>query len=98
MTADATGLTGTGPTITIATTPQGGLFQAPFNDARRSSTNTNDLRGKVLRIKVHDDGSYSIPAGNLFASGTRRRPVPRSTRWASGTRSGSRSTRTTSRT
>lgn len=39
-------------------------------DARRSSANTNDLRGKVLRIKVRPDGGYDIPAGNLFAPGT----------------------------
>lgn len=39
-------------------------------DARRSSGNTNDLRGKILRIKVEEDGSYSIPEGNLFAEGT----------------------------
>ena len=39
-------------------------------DARRSSGNTNDLRGKVLRIKVNEDGSYDIPEGNLFAVGT----------------------------
>ena len=39
-------------------------------DARRSSGNTNDLRGKVIRIKVLADGSYSIPEGNLFAEGT----------------------------
>ncbi len=36
-------------------------------DARRSSSNTNDLRGKILRIKVNEDGSYEIPDGNLFA-------------------------------
>lgn len=35
-------------------------------DARRSSGNTNDLRGKILRIKVNEDGTYSIPDGNLF--------------------------------
>ncbi|WP_316814634.1 PQQ-dependent sugar dehydrogenase [Pedobacter nyackensis] len=35
-------------------------------DARRSSGNTNDLRGKVLRIRVNSDASYSIPDGNLF--------------------------------
>jgi glucose/arabinose dehydrogenase len=35
-------------------------------DARRTSSNTNDLRGKIIRIKVNDDGSYSIPEGNLF--------------------------------
>ena len=83
MTADASGLTGTTPTITIATTLQGDLFQAPFNDARRSATNTNDLRGKVLRIKVNDDGSYSIPAGNLFAPGT---PLTRPEIYAMGFR------------
>ena len=39
-------------------------------DARRSSGNTNDLRGKVIRIKVNEDGTYDIPEGNLFAEGT----------------------------
>ncbi|WP_328666871.1 ThuA domain-containing protein [Streptomyces sp. NBC_00322] len=42
----------------------------PAYDARRTSGNTNDLRGKILRIKVNDDASYSIPDGNLFAPGT----------------------------
>ncbi|CAM5346039.1 Carbohydrate-binding protein OS=Streptomyces chartreusis OX=1969 GN=CP983_00505 PE=4 SV=1 [Streptomyces chartreusis] len=42
----------------------------PAYDAQRSSGNTNDLRGKILRIKVNADGSYSIPSGNLFPSGT----------------------------
>jgi cytochrome c len=42
----------------------------PAYDAQRSSANTNDLRGKMLRIKVNNDGGYSIPAGNLFAPGT----------------------------
>lgn len=42
----------------------------PAFDAQRSSGNTNDLRGKLLRIKVNADGSYSIPDGNLFAPGT----------------------------
>ena len=35
-------------------------------DSRRSSGNTNDLRGKILRITPKDDGTYTIPAGNLF--------------------------------
>lgn len=39
-------------------------------DARRSSGNTNDLRGKILRIKILPDGSYEIPDGNLFPKGT----------------------------
>jgi len=42
----------------------------PGFDAQRSAANTNDLRGKLLRIHVEPDGSYSIPEGNLFAPGT----------------------------
>ncbi|WP_378626227.1 ThuA domain-containing protein [Nocardiopsis alba] len=38
----------------------------PAFDAQRSSANTNDLRGKLLRISVDEDGGYSIPEGNLF--------------------------------
>ncbi|TLQ42756.1 ThuA domain-containing protein [Streptomyces marianii] len=44
----------------------------PAYDARRTSGNTNDLRGKILRIKVADDGTYTVPDGNLFAPGTAR--------------------------
>ena len=39
-------------------------------DARRSSGNTNDLRGKIIRIKINEDGTYDIPEGNLFPVGT----------------------------
>jgi glucose/arabinose dehydrogenase len=42
----------------------------PAFDAQRSSANTNDLRGKLLRIRVQPDGSYTIPEGNLFPEGT----------------------------
>lgn len=38
-------------------------------DARRSAGNTNDLRGKILRIKIREDGGYDIPEGNLFSKG-----------------------------
>ncbi len=38
-------------------------------DARRSSGNTNDLRGKVIRIIVDTSGGYRVPAGNLFPTG-----------------------------
>jgi PKD repeat protein len=69
-TASGAGLTGTSPQVTVNTTVQGNLFNAPFVDSRRSSLNTNDLRGKVNRIKVNADGSYSIPSGNLFPPGT----------------------------
>jgi len=36
-------------------------------DTQRTSTNTMDLRGKILRIHPEDDGTYTIPDGNLFA-------------------------------
>jgi len=39
-------------------------------DAQRSAGNTNDLRGKVLRIHPEADGTYTIPDGNLFPKGT----------------------------
>ncbi|MEM9142582.1 MAG: ThuA domain-containing protein [Bacteroidota bacterium] len=39
-------------------------------DAQKSAANTNDLRGKILRIQPEPDGSYSIPEGNLFPEGT----------------------------
>jgi len=63
---------------TPASTPGANGF-APNNDApgfnpgfdsRRGAGNTNDLRGKILRISVQADGSYTIPSGNLFAPGT----------------------------
>jgi cytochrome c len=49
----------------------------PTNDAQRTASNTNDLRGKILRIKpiaFADDqtpaigagGTYDIPPGNLW--------------------------------
>jgi len=42
----------------------------PAFDSRRSAGNTNDLRGKLLRIRVKSGGGYSIPSGNLFRPGT----------------------------
>ncbi len=46
-----------------------------ISDAQKSAANTNDLRGKILRIKPSPDGSYSIPDGNLFPKdGTNGRP------------------------
>ncbi len=54
-------------------------------DAQRTSANTNDLRGKILRIKpipFADDktpapgigGTYAIPSGNLFPASANTRP------------------------
>ncbi|WP_166849433.1 ThuA domain-containing protein [Isoptericola sp. BMS4] len=39
-------------------------------DSQRTAANSNDLRGKVLRIHPEDDGTYTIPEGNMFAPGT----------------------------
>jgi cytochrome c len=39
-------------------------------DAERSAGNSNDLRGKIMRLRLHKDGSYEIPEGNLFPPGT----------------------------
>jgi cytochrome c len=39
-------------------------------DAQRTSANSNDLRGKILRIHPEPNGTYTIPAGNLFPPGT----------------------------
>ena len=38
-------------------------------DAQRSAGNTNDLRGKIIRIRPTADGGYEIPEGNLFPDG-----------------------------
>lgn len=39
-------------------------------DAQKSSANTNDLRGKIIRIHPEANGTYTIPEGNLFPKGT----------------------------
>ncbi len=52
-------------------------------DAQRTAANTNDLRGKILRIKPENDGTYSIPEGNLFPKGT---PKTRAEIYAMGCR------------
>ncbi len=40
------------------------------NHKELPASNTNDLRGKILRIHPTADGSYTVPAGNLFPAGT----------------------------
>ncbi len=46
-----------------------------LSDGQATSANTNDLRGKILRIRPEADGSYSIPDGNLFPKdGSKGRP------------------------
>ncbi|MEO5977354.1 MAG: ThuA domain-containing protein [Chryseolinea sp.] len=41
-------------------------------DAQRGASNTNDLKGKILRIHPEADGTYTIPEGNLFQKGQER--------------------------
>ena len=55
-------------------------------DAQRSSGNTNDLRGKILRIHPEDDGTYSIPEGNLFPPGEHPADLTRPEIYAMGLR------------
>ncbi|WBB80888.1 PQQ-dependent sugar dehydrogenase [Micromonospora sp. WMMD882] len=43
----------------------------PAYDAQRASANTNDLRGKLLRIRPRNGGGYTVPKGNLFRPGAR---------------------------
>lgn len=38
-------------------------------DAQKSSANTADLRGKIIRIHPEANGTYTIPDGNLFPKG-----------------------------
>lgn len=38
-------------------------------DDQATAANTNDLRGKILRIRPLTNGTYSIPDGNLFPVG-----------------------------
>ncbi|MGD8174513.1 discoidin domain-containing protein [Marinimicrobium sp. ARAG 43.8] len=49
----------------------GGYFQPA---AQGTSANTNDLRGKVLRITPTSAGGYTIPSDNLFAGDALHRP------------------------
>jgi cytochrome c len=39
-------------------------------DAQKSAANTNSFNGKIIRIRPKPDGTYEIPAGNLFPPGT----------------------------
>ncbi|MGC3943044.1 MAG: PQQ-dependent sugar dehydrogenase [Chryseolinea sp.] len=41
-------------------------------DDQRTAGNTNDLRGKILRIHPEEDGTYTIPKENLFPEGTEK--------------------------
>ena len=88
---------------------EGGNGYAPLDqrypqryDSRNTSANTNDLRGKVLRIHplANAAGAPAPAPRTRSRPGTCSRPArrtrsPRSSRWASATRSRSRPTRRT---
>ncbi|MFB7287359.1 PQQ-dependent sugar dehydrogenase [Actinacidiphila glaucinigra] len=59
-----------GPNVNGYTPINDAATYNPGLDERRGSGNTNDLRGKILRIHVQEDGTYTIPPGNLFPVGT----------------------------
>lgn len=61
-------------------------------DAQKSSSNTMDLRGKILRIKPLEDGTYVCPAGNLFTKDTLHitEPLPGEKRTAENKQRGGR--------
>ncbi|MBQ1160334.1 ThuA domain-containing protein [Streptomyces sp. A73] len=46
--------------------PEPNFKGVSFADARRTAGNTNNLNGKILRIHPEDDGTYTLPEGNLF--------------------------------
>jgi glucose/arabinose dehydrogenase/PKD repeat protein/type 1 glutamine amidotransferase len=65
---------GVGDDVNPHSEPSGGYAplserDGTFHDARATSANTNDLRGKVLRITPRADGTYTVPAGNMFPPG-----------------------------
>jgi glucose/arabinose dehydrogenase len=63
--------------------PDGYLYMAPGDGAfSQNAQNTNTLLGKVLRIDVTDEITYSVPASNPFTQTVNYRPEI----WAYGLR------------
>ncbi|MEM9142942.1 MAG: malectin domain-containing carbohydrate-binding protein, partial [Bacteroidota bacterium] len=51
--------------------PWGAFNESDENQSsENTASNTNDFRGKILRITPQPDGTYTIPSGNLFPVGT----------------------------
>lgn len=75
MEADGTLWIGTGDNANANLTPETDERPGRENlNALRTSANTQDLRGKILRIRVQPDGTYTIPPGNLFSDPKDGRP------------------------
>ncbi len=60
----------TNPFAADGSAPINEIEGVEHQNAQRSAGNTNDLRGKIIRIKPTADGRYTIPKGNLFPPGT----------------------------
>ncbi|MDO3387903.1 ThuA domain-containing protein [Gilvimarinus sp. SDUM040013] len=56
------------PFVSNDSGPMNNKPDGTHHDALRSSANSQDLRGKILRITPDREGGYAIPTGNLFAS------------------------------
>ena len=54
--------------------PMSNIADRKYHDALRTSANSQDLRGKILRITPDHQGGYSIPSGNLFTSKEQGQP------------------------
>ncbi len=54
--------------------PINNTAEGKHHDALRTSGNSQDLRGKILRIHPDKNGGYTIPEGNLFTSAEVGRP------------------------
>lgn len=55
-------------------------------DAQGTAGDSSDLRGKILRITPEDDGSYSVPDGNLFPTADHDADVARPEIYVMGAR------------
>ncbi|MCP8900652.1 ThuA domain-containing protein [Gilvimarinus xylanilyticus] len=54
--------------------PMNNTAEGKYHDALRTSSNSQDLRGKILRITPDKEGGYAIPQGNLFTADENGRP------------------------
>ena len=72
---DAAGnlLVGTGDNSPPQDVPAVHPTEAP-RDSRRTAANSQDLRGKLLRLTPTPEGGYTVPAGNMFRDPAEGRP------------------------
>lgn len=70
MVFDANGnlLVAIGDNTALGTAPEDAPRKEVY-DPQRTAGNSNDLRGSILRIHPEEDGSYTIPEGNIFSVG-----------------------------